>query len=272
MPFARPADRPAARMVARWAIGLVGLVLLAGTVTGCGDDDAGSAEKEKKTTTLTVFAAASLTETFTTLGKTFERANPGVEVRFNFGGSSTLAQQIVQGAPADVFASAGPGPMDTVTGAGLAADAPQIFVRNYLEIAVAPGNPHKISGLKDLEKPGIKVVVCAEQVPCGDAAKKALLAGGVSIDPVSLEKDVKSALNKVVLGEADAALVYRTDIKAAGGKVRGVDFPEKYDAINDYLITVLSKAPQRDLAWRFLQMVVSDQGWNVLLPAGFVKP
>ncbi len=221
--------------------------------------------------TLNVFAAASLTETFTALGKTFEASHPGVTVRFNFGGSSTLAQQITQGAPADVFAAASPATMKTVTDAG-DATAPTTFVKNRLEIAVPPSNPAKITGLKDLANKKFKVVLCAAQVPCGAAALKALGSAGLKVTPVSQEQDVKGVLTKVELGEADAGLVYRTDVKAAGAKVAGIDFPEAADAVNDYPIAALSKAPHPALAKEFTALVTSSQGMRVLTAAGFETP
>jgi len=249
---------------------LLGLALAATAIAGCGDVDNGASSGGGKT--VTVFAAASLTETFTALGTTFERSHPGVRVRFNFGGSSGLAQQITQGAPVDVFASASPATMKTVTDADLADDRPQTFARNRLQIAVPAANPGKVATLQDLADPDLKVVLCAEQVPCGAAAKKALAAAKVTVKPASLERDVKSALNKVTLGEADAALVYRTDVKAAGAKVIGIDFPESAQAINDYPIVTLSKAPQPGLAKQFLQLVLSAQGRDVLTAAGFDAP
>ncbi|MFC5745872.1 molybdate ABC transporter substrate-binding protein [Actinomadura rugatobispora] len=261
------------RLTSGLTAGVAGLALLATAVTGCGDtgDDAsgGSAGSGK---TVTVFAAASLTESFTALGKTFEGSHPGVKVRFNFGGSSTLAQQITQGAPVDVFAAASPATMKTVTDARLAEGQPQTFVRNRLQIATPADNPGKIAGIKDLAGSDVKVVLCAQQVPCGAAAQKALGAAGVKVEPVSLEQDVKGALNKVTLGEADAALVYRSDVKAAGAKVHGIDFPEAAQAINDYPIATLAKAPQPALAKEFLQLVVSAQGRTVLTAAGFESP
>src|SRR5262249_32691907 len=148
---------------------------------------------------VTVFAAASLTESFTTIGKDFEAANPGAKVTFSFAGSSTLATQINQGAPADVFASAAPANTKTVTGGGNGDGTPTTFVRNQLVIAVPKGNPKGVTGLSDLTKPGAKVALCAEQVPCGTAAKKALDAAKVTITPVTLEQDVKAALSKVKL-------------------------------------------------------------------------
>ena len=153
---------------------------------------------------INVFAAASLTESFKQIGKDFEAANPGSKVVFNFGGSPALATQINEGAPADVFASASPATMKAVTDAGNGDGTPVVFVKNQLVIAVARGNPKGITGLSDLTKPDLKVALCAEQVPCGAAAKKALDAAKVTLTPVTLEQDVKAALSKVTLGEVDA--------------------------------------------------------------------
>ena len=241
---------------------------------GCGDTGKGTrgSSSAGKTKTLVVFAAASLTETFTQLGKTFEAAHPGVSVKFNFGGSSALAQQITQGAPPDVFAAANPATMKTVTDAKDAAGSPQVFVRNRLEIAVPPSNPGKVKTLKDLTNPKLKVVECALQVPCGAAALKALASAHLTVKPVSQEQDVKGALTKVELNEADAALVYRTDVKATGGKVTGIDFPEAANAINDYPIVRLAKAPQPALADQFIELVLSPQGKAMLTQAGFESP
>jgi molybdate transport system substrate-binding protein len=224
------------------------------------------------TGTLTVFAAASLTESFTKIGKDFEAANPGSKVTFNFAGSSALATQINQGAPADIFASAAPANMKTVTDAGNADGTPATFVKNQLVIAVPKGNPKGITGLADLTKPGLKVALCAEQVPCGAAAKKALSAASVTLTPVTLEQDVKAALSKVKLGEVDAALVYRTDAKAAAADVDGVEFPESAEAINEYPIVLLKGAPNKTAAQAFLAYVLSDKGVGVLVGAGFQKP
>lgn len=221
---------------------------------------------------VTVFAAASLTESFEKLGARFEKAHPGTKVTFSFGGSDALAAGITGGAPADVFASASPTTMDIVTDAGAAAGTPATFVRNRLEIATLPGNPDGIASLKDLTDPGLKVVLCDETVPCGAAAQKALDAGGLKLTPVSYEEDVKSALNKVVLKEADAAVVYKTDVRAAGGKVAGVDFPESADAVNDYPITLLKEAPNAGAAEAFVELVQSAEGQKVLTEAGFLKP
>ncbi|MFJ7301907.1 molybdate ABC transporter substrate-binding protein [Streptomyces sp. NPDC099088] len=226
----------------------------------------------KLTGTVTVFAAASLKESFTSLGKEFEQAHPGTKVTFNFGGSDTLAASITGGAPADVFAAASPKTMAIVTDKKDAATTPATFVRNQLEIATLPGNPDKVSSLKDLTKSDLKVVLCDKTVPCGAAAQKALDASHLKLIPVSYEQDVKSALTKVELKEADAAVVYKTDVKAAGDKVEGVEFPESADAINDYPIALLKDAPNAEAAKAFIALVQSPEGQKVLTAAGFLKP
>jgi molybdate transport system substrate-binding protein len=221
---------------------------------------------------LTVLAAASLTETFNQIGKDFEAANPGVKVTFSYGGSSGLAQQITSGAPADVFASASPATMKTVTDAGDASGAPVTFVKNQLVIAVAKGNPKGIKGLKDLENPQIKVALCAKEVPCGAAAHKAMDAAGVKITPVTEEQDVKAALSKVKLGEVDAALVYRTDAKSSSSDVDAIEFPESSEAINEYPIVTLKSSASPTAAAAFVAYVQSEPAMKVLTDAGFQKP
>lgn len=221
---------------------------------------------------ITVFAAASLKESFETLGKQFEAAHPGTKVTFSFGGSDALAASITGGAPADVFASASPKTMKIVTDAGDGSGTPATFVRNQLEIATLPGNPEKVDSLQDLTNPDLKVVLCDRTVPCGAAAEKALTASGLKLTPVSYEEDVKSALNKVVLKEADAAVVYKTDVRAAGDKVEGVEFPESADAVNDYPITLLKESRNTAAAEAFIALVRSAGGQKVLTEAGFLNP
>ena len=230
---------------------------------GCGSTPAAG----EKPATVTVLAAASLTEAFTTIGKDFENANPGTTVTFSFGGSSALAQQITSGAPADVFAAASPATMKTVTDAGDAAGEPATFARNQLVIAVPEGNAEKITDLASLSAPGVKVALCAPQVPCGAAAKKA----GVTVTPVTSEQDVKAALAKVKLGEVDAALVYRTDAKAAAADVDGIEFPESAKAVNDYPIVALKAAPNAAGAAAFVAYVRSAPAQRVLADAGFQR-
>ena len=222
--------------------------------------------------TVTVFAAASLKESFTALGKEFEKAHPGTNVTFSFGGSDSLAASITGGAPADVFAAASPKTMAIVTGKKDTAATPVTFVRNQLEIATLPGNPEKIASLKDLTGSGLKVVLCDRTVPCGAAAQKALQAGSLKLTPVSYEQDVKSALTKVELKEADAAVVYRTDVRAAGDKVEGVEFPESAKAVNDYPIALLKDAPNAGAGKAFIALVRSAEGRQVLTDAGFLEP
>ena len=231
-----------------------------------------SSGSSKPSGTVTVFAAASLKESFTTLGKEFEKQHPGTKVTFSFGGSDSLAASITGGAPADVFASASPKTMKIVTDAKDAAGTPATFVRNQLEIATLPGNPAKIASLKDLTMSGLKVVLCDKEVPCGAAAQKALDASGLKLTPVSYEQDVKSALTKVELKEADASVVYRTDVNAAGDKVEGVEFPESAKAVNDYPIVLLKGSRNADTAKAFIDLVRSAAGRRVLTGAGFLKP
>ncbi|MEU9478508.1 molybdate ABC transporter substrate-binding protein [Streptomyces sp. NPDC048191] len=232
----------------------------------------GSSASPKLSGNVTVFAAASLKESFTTLGKEFEQQHPGTKVDFNFGGSDTLAASITGGAPADVFAAASPKTMAIVTDKKDAVGTPATFVRNQLEIATLPGNPGKVSSLKDLTRSGLKVVLCDKTVPCGAATQKALDASKLKLTPVSYEQDVKAALNKVELKEADAAVVYKTDVKSAGGKVEGVEFPESAEAINAYPITLLKNAPNAQAAKAFIALVQSAEGQKVLSEAGFLKP
>ena len=264
------------------AVALAATAALA--LAGCGSNDTPASSgttgastpstpsAPKVTGNLTVFAAASLTESFSQIGKDFEAANPGAKVKFNFAGSSALAQQINQGAPADVFASAAPTNMKQVTDTGAITASPVTFVRNKLEIAVPAGNPGKITGLADFAKADLKIALCAEQVPCGAAAKKVFDTAGIKAAPDTLEQDVKAVLSKVSLGEVDAALVYKTDVKAAGSKVEGMEFAEADKAVNDYPIAVCAKAPNATGAKAFVDYVLSDKGRAVLSAAGFDGP
>jgi molybdate transport system substrate-binding protein len=246
------------------------------TLAGCGDGGAGrpgpAGSGSAVTGSITVFAAASLTESFTTIGRRFEAAHPGTTVTFNFAGSSALATQISEGAPADVFASAAPKSLAVVVDAGDSAGTPTTFVRNQLVLAVAEGNPKGIAGLADLAEPGLKVALCAEAVPCGSAARTAIEAAGATVTPVTLEQDVKAALSKLKLGEVDAALVYRTDAKAAAADVDAVEFPESARAVNDYPIVALKDARNAAGAQAFIDFVLSADGVRVLTEAGFQAP
>ncbi|MEU6645296.1 molybdate ABC transporter substrate-binding protein [Saccharomonospora sp. NPDC046836] len=239
-------------------------VLLA---SACGGTSAGDGSR-----TLNVYAAASLTESFGVLERRFEDEHPGVDVRLNLAGSSQLAQQIGEGAPADVFASADEKNMQKVADAGGVAGQAQDFATNKLTIAVAPGNPAQITGFQDLTRDGLTVVVCAPQVPCGAATERVEQATGVTLRPASEEQDVKSVLTKVQAGEADAGLVYVTDVTSAGDKVAGVEFPEADQAVNRYPIAVLAHAPQPDLARAFRDLVLGQAGRQELSRVGFGAP
>ncbi|TNC28136.1 molybdate ABC transporter substrate-binding protein [Amycolatopsis alkalitolerans] len=246
---------------------LAGVALLA---TGCGSSSSGSSAPPAKT--LTVFAAASLTESFNALKSEFEAAHPGVTVKYDFGGSSTLVQQINNGAKVDVFASADQTNMNKAVQGGSIDGSPTVFATNKLTIAVAPGNPKGIKGFADLTRPGLKVVVCAAPVPCGAATQKVEKGTGVTLKPVSEEDDVKQVLTKVESGDADAGLVYVTDANSAPGKVTQVDFPESAQAINNYPMAVVKGAPQVDLARQFEQFVLGAQGKAELTKVGFGTP
>ncbi|MFS0717943.1 molybdate ABC transporter substrate-binding protein [Arthrobacter sp. 1P04PC] len=253
-------------MIRRAAALLAAAALAAGTA-GCGSG--GSAGEGKA---LTVFAAASLKAPFTALARSFEASHPGTKVTLSFAGSSDLATQLGQGAPADVFASADPANMAKVTGAGLAEGSPRNFASNTLTIAVPPANPAGITSFADLTRPGTRVVVCAPQVPCGAAAVAVEGKTGVRLAPVSEESSVTDVLGKVASGEADAGLVYVTDVQGAAGKVKGVPFPESAAAVNTYPITALRGSRDKDLAGAFLDEVTGAEGQKVLADAGFGRP
>lgn len=243
----------------RAALAVVALVACGGSTTS------GPAASQS----LTVSAAASLTAAFGQLAEQFEAANPGVRVRLNYGGSSDLAAQILQGARVDVFAAANTATMDMVTRAGLIDGAPTAFVTNKLEIVVAQGNPKGITSFADLVKPGVTVVVETPQEPAGAATRTVEQVAG---HPASEELDVKLVLSKVATGNADAGVVYRTDVRAANGEVQGVEFPEASQAINTYPIAVLNNSAQRELARKFITLVLGPTGQRVLAQAGFGRP
>ena len=223
------------------------------------------------TGTVNVFAAASLKEAFTTLGKQFEAAHPGTKVVFNFGPSSGLATQIKAGAPADVFASASTKNMDQVVKTG-AATTPTNFVSNVMEIAVPPKNPAGVTQVSDLAKPAVKVALCQVAVPCGSTAEKVFKNAKLTVTPVTQELDVKAVLAKVSLGEVDAGVVYVTDVRSAGVKVRGIVIPANVNASTVYPIATLTKAPNKATAQAFTDYVLSPAGASVMTADGFAKP
>lgn len=222
---------------------------------------------------ITLFAAASLTATFTELADEFMAALPGTRVTLTFAGSSDLVTQITEGAPADVFASADEPNMQKLTDAGLIDPADPIpFATNVLTIAVPPGNPAGVASFADLAKPDVATVVCAPQVPCGRATEAIEQSTGVTLMPVSEESSVTDVLGKVSSGEADAGLVYVTDVKGAGGAVEGIDFAESANAVNVYPIAPVSASQNPALAAAFVGFVTSPSGRAVLDAAGFGAP
>jgi molybdate transport system substrate-binding protein len=252
------------KLSSRTCAAAVAALLALVSLTACGG---GGTKKD----TLTVFAAASLTESFTALGKEFEKKHPGVKVAFNFGPSSGLAEQIQQGGQVGVFASASPSNMDTVVQAGDAKD-PKTFATNRMEIAVPPANPAKITGLKDLARKDVKVALCQAQVPCGKVAAEVFSKAKLTVKPATEEVDVKSVLTKVTLGEVDAGVVYVTDVQAAGSKVKGIEIPPAQNASTGYPIAALAHAKHASQAQEFVDLVLSSEGAKVLKGAGFQVP
>jgi molybdate transport system substrate-binding protein len=247
---------------------LLTVVLAAGlTVAACGG--AQTATSGQQRIPVTVFAAASLNNVFTKLEPQFEAANPRADLRFNFGGSSDLAQQIVHGAPAEVFASANETQMKVVQNAGKVAGTPEPFVTNVLTIVVPPGNPKNIHSFADLAKPGVTEVVCAPQVPCGAATQKIEKDTHITLSPASEEQDVLAVLSKVQAGVADAGLVYVTDARSAAGKVQEINFPEASKAVNTYPITAVKDAPHAELAQAFVTFIHSPAAQQQFATAGF---
>jgi molybdate transport system substrate-binding protein len=221
---------------------------------------------------IVVFAAASLKPAFTQIAGQFNTENPGARVDLDFAGSSELATQLTQGASADVFASADRAQMDTITKAGLAAGNPVNFASNTLVIITSHGDPKRIESFADLAKPGLKVVVCKQPVPCGTATKRIEDKTGVRLNPVSEELAVSDVVTKVTSGEADAGLVYVTDALNADDTVTTVKFPESVDAVNVYLIATLKHAPQPAPAQKFVDLVTGETGQRILRQAGFARP
>ncbi|WP_082590520.1 molybdate ABC transporter substrate-binding protein [Agromyces sp. Soil535] len=264
-------SRGRARVAVALAIGV------AATLTGCAADGGAGASTsptphaDAAPATVTVFAAASLTEAFDTLAERFQAEHPNVDVVLNYGGSGTLAQQIVEGAPVDVFASAAEPPMQSVADAGLA-DAPVVFATNTLELVVPAGNPAGVTGLDDLADADLRIALCDASVPCGAASEKLLAQAGVTAAPDTLESDVRAVLTKVSLGEVDAALVYRTDVQAAVDAVEGIEVPGAASVVNRYPIAALTDAADAAAAADFVAFITGDAGRTVLADAGFGVP
>lgn len=256
----------------RKTVALTSSLLLALPLAACGDDGGSGGEDSADDVTLTVFAAASLTSTFEAMEKPFEAANPGIDVRFSFGGSSDLVAQIMEGAEAHVFAAADTKTMDQLVAAGLHRGDPAEFATNTLTIAVPPGNPAGVQALADLGEDDLDVVVCAPEVPCGNAAVEVAEAAGVTLAPDSEEQSVTDVLGKIEAGEGDAGLVYVTDVAAAGDTVEGIAFRESADVVNHYPIVRTEDGPVDHGARRWIEFVLSDAGQAILADAGFGPP
>jgi len=228
--------------------------------------------QQKPSGEITVFAAASLTESFDAMAKQFQKKYPDVDVRFSYDASSNLATQINQGAPADVFASADADNLQKTIDAGTVTPPPVVFAKNRLEIAVEKGNPKKIKSLADLGKSGLVVVLCADQVPCGKYAAESLTKAGVSVSPASKEENAKATLSKVSIGEADASIVYVTDVRAAKGTTSGVKIPDKGNVIATYPIGVVKDSQNIAAAKAWVKFVRSEEGQAILRKFGFLPP
>ncbi len=256
----------------RWCLGA--LLVLAAACSG-GDDDAaataGSTEAEGPTGSITVFAAASLTDAFGEMADTFEEEHPGTTVELNFGASSALREQILAGAPADVFASANTSNMDQLVEADAVEGEPEMFAANKLEIAVPPGNPGNVDGLDAFGNADLNIGLCAEEVPCGQFGREALANAGVTPAQDTDEPDVRSLLTKVEAGDLDAGLVYHTDVLAAGDEVEGVAVPEEFNVVAEYPLAAMSASGNAELASAFVEFVLSDAGQDILESYGFMS-
>lgn len=261
------------------ALAVTAAALLAGA---CGSDDgdgtaapSGPAQPpaaDAPTGTVTVLAAASLTESFETLADQLGDTYPDLEIVYSFGPSSGLVEQLLAGAPADVLATADTKTMDDAVAGGVVDGEPHIFARNTLALAVPAGNPGGVTGLADLANPDLRIAICEPQVPCGGAAQRLLDAAGVTAAPDTLTTDVKEAASLVALGEADAALIYLTDAAAEGDAVETVDVPEADTVVNEYPVAVLADAPNPDGAQALLDAITGEPGRTILGEAGFLEP
>jgi molybdate transport system substrate-binding protein len=262
---------------------LVAVLAVAAAACGDDDDDGGGASPSATTAAastagtggsgsgdgITVFAATSLTEAFTEVGNAFAATDSGAEVTFSFDASSGLVQQIIEGAPADVFASADTANMDKLTDEDLHGTEPVIFATNLLTIIVPAGNPAAITGVEDLANPDLNVVLCAEEVPCGNYANQILDAAGVEVTPVSLEENVRGVVTKVTAGEADAGIVYVTDVTAAGDAAEGVEIPADINVLAEYPIATVGASENQETAEAFIDYLTGPDGQAIMAEYGF---
>jgi molybdate transport system substrate-binding protein len=261
--------QPAVGRAAAISAGFVTAFVLTGCAASTGSEAIPAPADGPLAGTISVFAAASLTDTFQQIADDFEKAHPGVTVTLNFGGSSSQSTQITEGAPADVFAAASSSTMEMV---GELAKKPIVFATNSLEIATPVDNPGSIENLRDFANPDLSIALCAVEVPCGAAAQTVLGRAGIIASVDTYEQDVKAVLTKVELGEVDAGLVYTTDVLAAGDKVNGIEFAESSAAVNTYPIATLSGSTNADAAAQFVAFVLSDAGQGIFRAAGFGAP
>lgn len=254
------------------------LVAVAVVLASCAPDDdqpstpQGAAPPSDATAsgTVTVLAAASLTEAFEELGARLADEFPDLEVVFSFGPSSGLVEQVLAGAPADILATADTRTMDDAVAGGAVSGEPTVFARNTLALIVPAGNPGGVTGLADLAREELRVAICAPEVPCGAAAQRLLQAAGVTAAPDTLATDVKEAASLVALGEADASLVYRTDAAAEGAAVDTIDVPASDQVVNDYPVAMLAGAPNPEAARMVLDAIIGEPGQQILGDAGFL--
>lgn len=246
------------------------LLMLA--LTGCGAPETSTENAGTSSGRITVAAAASLQGAFTEMERAFEAANPGTSVDLVLGASSMLAQQIINGAPVDVFAAADEPTMARVVAANMVSGPPKIFATNTLEIIVRRGNPSNITSIEDLSRSGLVYVTCAQEVPVGSYASQVLENAGVRVRPASLEPDVRGIVAKVTSGEADAGIVYATDIRATNGAATGVSIPRAINVVTSYPIAALDDASNPELASTWIAFVSGTEGRTILTAHGFTTP
>jgi len=260
------------RMIAAWSAAAAMLVVtVAGASTSAAAPD-GPMAPPVVTGTITVSAAASLTNVLPVIAQAFMKKYPGTTVKFNFGGSSALVEQINAGAPVDVLATASEPTMWKAVNAGHAG-VPLLFAKNTMAIAMPPGNPKGISQLSDLQNPGVQVAVCAVPVPCGIAARDLFKLNGITVKPVTQELDVRAVLGKVMADEVDAGIVYVTDVKSVGDKVTSVTIPAANNVTTTYPIAPVVGAPNVVAARAFVAYVrFTPSAQGILRAYGFAKP
>jgi molybdate transport system substrate-binding protein len=247
--------------------------VLALLAAGCGDDGPGAATTAPGVEgAITVFAAASLTDAFTDVGEAFTAANPDAKAEFSFDASSALVQQISEGAPADVFASADTANMDKLVDAGMNGSEPVVFATNLLAIIVAQGNPKGITGVADLANGDLITVICAAEVPCGRYANEIFDNAGVTVTPASLEQNVRGVVTKVIAGEADAGIVYVTDVTAAGDDAAMVEIPDDINVVAQYPIATVKDAEDAEVGEAFIEFLTGPDGQAILTEYGFGAP